>query len=231
MAALKNPNSIIEELTDDDEFSPRKEQALRNQLRDLYLQMQPYVSERDREIIRKIYANDKSDTPYSEEYNQLSAKHSAIRDKLYALLNGRADRTMNQFGRKKYENFTPHPNSIPVDPKNPGGTPEITGADRVYALYDYAMRKGLDFGKVLYDDRHYFPDRTPDVLEFSNQRFNLGKGHLGGDQWRKATPEDLENYKKNGDRFGEIKDGWKHISAGTNYGSDISDLLAKENFK
>ncbi len=224
MAVLKSPNPIIEELTDEDEFSPRKEQALRNQLRDLYMQMVPYSDARNREIVRKINVGDNSDTPYSDEYNALSQKHGEIKKQLDALLNGRADRTMNQFGRKKYENFKPYPNSVPVDPNNPGGSPEITGADRIYALYDYAMRNGIDFGKVLYDDRQYFPDRTPNTLEFSNAKFDLHSGNLGGDHWRKATPTDT------GD-FGELKDGWKHISTGTNYGTDIGDLLAKENFK
>lgn len=224
MAALKSPNPIIEELTDEDEFSPRKERALTNQLKDLYLQMVPYNEARNREIVRKIYANDDSDTPYSEEYNALSQKHGEIKKQLDALLNGRADRTMSQLGRKRYENFYPHPNSVPVDPKNPGGSPEITGADRIYALYDYAMRKGLDFGKLLYDDREYFPDRTPNTLEFSNAKFDLLPGRIGGDHWEKATPTDTG-------KFGELKDGWKHISTGTNYGSDIADWLGKENFK
>ena len=222
--ADKNVNQIVEDLIDEDPYSPRKEQALRNQLRDLYLQMVPFSDERNREIIRKINAGDKSDTPYPDEYNRLSAQHSNVRDQLNALYGGRADRVLNQLGRKKYENFAPYPNSIPVNPQNPGGSPEITGADRIYALYDYATRKGLDFGKLLYDDRHYFPDRTPNTLEFSDAKFDLHPGNLGGDHWRKATPTDTGE-------FGELKDGWKHISTGTNYGTDIADWLGKENFK
>lgn len=136
-----------------------------------------------------------------------------------------------KLNRKKYENFNPYPTSTPIDPKNPGGSPDVVGADRIYALYQHALDNNLDFARVLYNDRQRYPERTPNTLEFENERFDLFNGNSGGDHWRRATPEDLENYKKYGDKYGEIKDGWKHISRGSNYGDDILRLLATENFK
>lgn len=133
--------------------------------------------------------------------------------------------------RKRYENFDPYPNSIPIDPANPGGSPDVVGADRVYALFQHALDNNLDFARVFAHDRERFPDRTPNVLEFENDRYDLFNGSSGGDHWRRATPQELEDYKKNGDRFGEIKDGWRHISRGTRYGDDIFDLLSKGDFK
>lgn len=132
-------------------------------------------------------------------------------------------------GRKRYENFNPYPTSTPIDPDNPGGSPEVVGNDRIYALFQHALDNNLDFARVLANDRERYPDRTPNTLTFANDRFDLFPGSGGGDYWRKATPEDYELYKKTGDKFGEIKDGWRHISRGTRYGDNIFDLLAKEN--
>ena len=133
--------------------------------------------------------------------------------------------------RKRYENFDPYPNSTPINPQNPGGSPDVVGADRIYALFQHAIDNNLDFAKVLANDRERFPDRTPNVLEFENDRFDLFNGSSGGDHWKRATPKDIEDYQKNGDRFGEIKDGWRHISRGTRYGDDIFNLLLKGDFK
>ena len=127
-------------------------------------------------------------------------------------------------GRKRYENFNPYPTSTPIDPNNPGGSPEVVGNDRIYALFQHALDNNLDFARVLYNDRERYPDRTPNTLVFANEKFELGKGHSGGDHWRKI--QEGENPDPN---YGEIKDGWRHISRGTNYGSDIYRLLAKEN--
>ena len=118
-----------------------------------------------------------------------------------------------KMGRKVYENFYPHPTSYPVPKDNPGGTPEITGSDRVYALYQYALDNNLDFGRLLANDRQNFPDRTPNTLEFADTKFELNPGSIGGKH------------------YGRNNNDWNEISTGTNYGNDIFELLAKENFK
>lgn len=150
--------------------------------------------------------------------------------KIYKNPKAQADAIIN-LNRKRYENFNPYPSRIPIDKTNPGGSPDVTGADRIYALYQHALDNNLDFARVLAHDREYYPDRTPNTIEFANERFDLWPGSSGGDHWKKATQKDLDDYAKNGDRFGEIKDGWKHISTGTRYGDDIFRLLEKENFK
>lgn len=128
--------------------------------------------------------------------------------------------------RKRYENFNPYPSRIPIDKANPGGSPDVTGADRIYALYQHALDNNLDFARVLAHDREYYPDRTPNTLEFANEKFDLFPGSSGGNHWKKV--QEGENPDP---RFGEVKDGWRHISTGTRYGDDIFRLLEKENFK
>lgn len=142
------------------------------------------------------------------------------------IFKGRYKKLSEKLGRKDYGDFTPYPNSIPINSKNPGGRPDVTGADRIYAMYQHALQNRLDFGKVLADDRRYFPDRTPNTLEFANDKFILSPGSTGGDHWRRVKPGENPD-----SRFGEIKDGWRHISAGTRYEDEIYDLLGKENFK
>ena len=115
--------------------------------------------------------------------------------------------------RKRYEKFNPYPTSIPIDPKNPGGSPDVVGADRVYALYQHALDNDLDFARVFAHDRERYPDRTPNVLEFENDKFELFPGSSGGDYFK----------KKNGN--------WEHVSRGTRYGENIFDLLGKGDFK
>lgn len=126
-----------------------------------------------------------------------------------------------KLNRKVYENFYPYPTSFPVDPNNPGGSPDVVGADRVYALYQHALDNNLDFGRVLANDRQFFPDRTPNVLEFKDNRFELEPGSLRGKHFGRG----------NGKMYDPKSTQWTEISTGTNYGKDIFDLLSKENFK
>jgi hypothetical protein len=221
----KTVEPLVSNLIDDDPYSDRRYHQIKNNIQDLYFQMQPYERDRNREIVKKVYAGDQSDTPYSPEWTELEKKHSAARKELDDLLNGRYSRLVKNLGRKEYKGFSPSDRAT-------DGSKDITGSDRLYALYEYALKHDLDFGKVLAYDLESYPDRgIPKTLEFSNDKFELFPGRIGGDHWRKATPQDLEDYKKNGDRFGAIKDGWRHISTGTNYGNDIFQLLGKENFK
>ena len=221
----KTINPIVEDLINEDPYSSRQEQLLRKELREAALNVSPYESDRSRAIIKKIMAGDNSDTPYTPEHAQANERWKKARGDFDNFLKGKYDALASKLGRKSYEGFTPHD-------RETDGSKDITGPDRLYALYEYALKHDLDFGKVLAGDLESYPDRgIPKTLEFSNDKFELFPGRIGGDHWRKATKEDLEDYKKNGDRFGEIKDGWRHISTGTNYGSDIADLLAKENFK
>lgn len=169
-------------------------------------------------------------TPAQLKEEDLYTLDSRPAPRIYKNPKAQAQSIIN-LNRKRYENFDPYPNSIPINKENPGGSPDVTGPDRIYALYQHALDNNLDFARVLAHDREYFPNRTPNTLEFENERFDLTPGSSGGDHWRKATQKDLDDYAKNGDRFGEIKDGWRHISTGTRYGDDIFRLLEKENFK
>lgn len=209
----KTPIELANQFADDSPYSPYREQQIRKEMADLRDQMRPFEDERNREIIRKINAGETGDTPYSDEYTKLYNQHKAKYDLLEEIYKGRYQDTANKLGRKRYENFDPYPAGIPIDPNKVQGSPDITGADRLYALYQHAVENNQNPYNFLTDDRIYFPDRTPSVIEFENDKFELGKGS-GGDHYRK---------NKNGE--------WEHVSTGTQYGEDIFNLLGKENIK